>query len=288
MKKHTLGSVIALLLMLPATALAAPKSEISVSADGKVTIKNLHVVQVAGRSYFARAEWDDISLKMLVRTDANTKITKHFKGTAQYGDILQGHYLNVEGHLNSSSDTFDVVASSVQDVSLDSDVGTFSGTVTAVNTNANTLTLATKTDGVITVSLGNAPTITRGSLNLTLSLVGAGDKILAATGSYDFPTKTLTANGITIFQDPAQFTSRTFTGTFKSAEGTSLPTSLIVTINGKDYTVRLGKTSSVLTGGKKPVVLSRFVTGDPLRIYGKRVESLDPIIEAEVVRNTNL
>lgn len=288
MKKYLTVALLALILVTPQPTLAAPKSEISVTPEGKVIVKNARIVQAAGRSFFARAEWNDIFLRMLIRTDVNTKITKHFRGTAQYSEILEGHYVNFEGRLNSSSDTFDILASSVQDISLDSDLGTFSGTITSVNSTNNTFSLSTKSDGIITVSLSNSPTITKGALTLTPSLVHAGDKVLAVTGSYTFPTKTLVANGITLFQDPAQFAPQTFIGTFKATQSTTLPTTMTAVIDGKAYTVRLAAKTQILNTRKAPVLLTRFDAGDSIRIYGRKVESLDLIIDAEVVRNISL
>ncbi len=288
MKKFLFLAALSLILIGSSAVYAAgPKSELSIDTEGRVTIKNARIIQVAGKSFFARAEWNDIFLRVLIRTDDKTKISKRFKGSALYADIQEGHYLNVEGRLNTSSDTFDIVASSIQDLSLESDTGKFSGTISAINIPANTFTLATKEEGKITVSLAGA-TITKGSLMLKPDLLRVGDKVLAAVGSYTFPTKTLAAAGITIFQDPAQFISKTYVGKLISVQGTSLPTTLSVAIDGRDYVVQLSTTTEILNTAKKHVLLSRFLTGDPIRIYGKKVESLSNIIEAEVVRNINI
>lgn len=285
--QYILGILILISLGTTSVHAASLKSEISVNQDGKVVIKNAKIMQLAGKSFFARAEWNDIYLKFLIRTDDSTKITKRVKGTTNYSEIKEGHIVNVEGRLNTSSDNLDIVATAIQDLSLDSNVGTFSGTVIAVNPTANTFSLSTKAEGVITVAADSA-TITKGSLTITPAHIKIGDKVLSATGTYTFTTKTLAAGGVTLYQDPSQFAPKTVIGVLKSVSSTSVPTTLTVAIEGKIFTVNISAKTELLNNARKNAVLSRFVPGDSLRIYGSRIESLDLILNAEVVRNTTL
>ena len=59
-------------------------------------------------------------------------------------------------------------------------------------------------------------------------------------------------------------------------------------IDGKVYTVNLAQTTLVLNKVRSAALLSRFVVGDTVRIYGRIEEVDEPIIDAEILRNISL
>ena len=117
--------------------------------------------------------------------------------------------------------------------------------------------------------------------------ITAGDKILSVAGLYDYPSNTLTASNVEVFQSKTIFKPRNFEGTLKSISGTTLPVSLVVTVGSTDYTIYLNEKASVLKNNKKPTTLTRFVVGDTVRAYGSIRETNLTEIDAEIVRDTN-
>jgi hypothetical protein len=52
--------------------------------------------------------------------------------------------------------------------------------------------------------------------------------------------------------------------------------------------VNLSDKTLIMSANRNSALLNRFVAGDTIRLYGTREEIDDPVIDAEVVRNTNL
>ena len=111
--------------------------------------------------------------------------------------------------------------------------------------------------------------------------------MLSAPGTYDYPTNTLTASSVDVYQSKSIFTSRNFEGTLKSICGTALPAVLTVTVGGTDYTAYLPDKSAVLKSNKSATSLTRFVVGDTVRLYGKIRQANLTEIDADTVRDLN-
>ena len=70
--------------------------------------------------------------------------------------------------------------------------------------------------------------------------------------------------------------------------GTTLPTAIRVLIGKTSFWVNLGDKAIVLRKNRSKALLSRFIVGDRVRLYGAIREVDEAIIDAEIVRNLNL
>ena len=79
--------------------------------------------------------------------------------------------------------------------------------------------------------------------------------------------------------------AKVFEGTLKSVASTTLPTTLVVTIGGVDYTVNVAANISILNNLWLTTSLSNFHVADHIRLYGTVSGTT---ITASVVRDTSI
>ncbi len=288
--------IILLALAIPASAFAATASEIHINQDGKLTAKNVVVMQKSesGSTFFSRVAWGDIFLRLTVLSAPNgtaAKITKNNGGPAAYTDVKVGDILEVEGTLTPGAETLLVNATSVRDLSLNVETKNISGTIKTLNVSLNTLTLTDKKLGAITVV---APyNIQKGARTITVGELAVGDKILSASGNFDYSTKTFTASDMEVYQDKSVFKTQNFQGTLKSLSGTALPVSAVITVGKNpstglgagDYTVYLPASTKVMSKNKAVTTLQRYTVGDTVRFYGSIRPANLQEIDASSLRN---
>lgn len=284
-RKLVVSMVAGLCLLAPLSA-SALSSEIHFAADGTFSAKNILVYQKAGGNLFCRGTWDTAFIRFVVITSPSTVITKDHGERATAADIADKDIISVEGKLATGGDSIVVNASSIEDSSLQTSTKSLSGTVSKIDTASRTLTLATKDFGSVSVSVGGA-SITKGVRTITLGDISAGDKITAASGVYDYSTNTLTATSLEVYQDKTVFAPRNFQGTLKSISGTTLPVTLVVSAEGKDYTVYVPASGAVLKSSRAAASLSRFLAGDTVRFYGTVRPTNLSEVDAEVIRDLN-
>lgn len=278
----------ALLIAFALPARAAPASEIHINQDGKLTAKNVVVMQKSenGSAFFSRVAWGDIFLRLTVLTaqsGTTAKITKNNGGAATYADVKVGDILNVEGALAPGADTLLINATSVRDLSLNVESKTISGTIKTLNVSLNTFTLTDKKLGSITVV---APyNIQKGARVIAVGELAVGDKVLSASGAYDYAAKTFTAESMEVYQDKSVFKAQNFQGTLKSISGTTLPVTAVVTVGKNDYTVYLPASAKVMSKNKAATTLQRYTVGDTVRFYGGIRQINLQEIDAEILRN---
>lgn len=278
-------------------AFAAPVSEIHITPDGKFSAKNVVVMQKSesGTTFFGRVVWDAIFLRVTVLTAPGgvpAKITKNNGGAATAADVKVGDILSVDGVLAPGADSLLINATAVRDYSLNKEEKSFSGTVKSVDYSGS-FVLSDKTLGSVTVRIDSNTIITRGVRTISLGEMAAGDKVLSASGVYDFETKTLAAAELTVYQDKAVFAPKNFEGKLKSLSSTALPTTMVVTIAKSpasglaagDYTVYLAANTSVMSKNKAATTLQRFTVGDSVRFYGAVRQTNLFEVDAEIVRN---
>lgn len=288
--RYTYAALVFGALIVPAFALAAPASEIHINQDGKLTAKNVVVMQKSenGSTFFSRVAWGDIFLRLTVLAAPNgtaAKITKNNGGAATYADVQVGDTLNVEGTLSPGADTLLISATSVRDLSLNVESKNISGTIKTLNVALNTFTLTDKKLGSITVV---APyNIQKGARIVSPGELSVGDKILSASGSYDYATKTFTADSMEVYQDKAVFKAQNFQGTLKSLSGTTLPVTAAVTVGKNEYTVYLSAPAQVMSKNKAATTLQRYTVGDTVRFYGSIRQTNPQEIDADSIRNLN-
>lgn len=264
--------------------------ELHISDEGKVVIHGARVDQIAGNTFYTKLYWGQAFLRLLVRTDGNTKITKKFGEPINYAQISVGDYLTIEGEFYSGSSTLDVLAKNIKNWSQQTQEDQYSGTITARGSAENTFTFVTSQRGTITLAFSTTTTayITKGNLVINPAQLKVGDRVLSASGTYDHMSKTLNARSAKIHQDMSVFKPQNYEGTIKSVDGMTLPTTMIVRVGSKDYTVVLSGGTEVLNKNRGRVSLQRFIAGDRVRFYGTLRESDQGMIDAELVRNISL
>ena len=278
-----------LVLFMPITNLLAfSGSVVNITGDGVANISGAKVVQLAGSSFFTRLYWGDSFIRMLVKTNSNTKFFRATGEATSVSEISVGDMLDLSGVLESGSDAFTLVVDTVKNSSVQKKQSIFSGKVTVVDLTNNVFTMNTVKNGVINVKVTTNTKFLKGLRMLDLQHLKAGDTVSKTAGDYDLPTKTLTAESVITYIDMNLFKPQNYEGTLISISSNSLPTTIKVLINKVEYTVNLNDKSQVLSKNRNVTVLSRFVVGDKVRFYGSMREVDDPIIDADIIRNLNL
>lgn len=280
---------VALLAFGATAAFAASPSDIHIKPDGTFSATNVIVYQKAGTSnFFSRVTWGDAYVRVTVLAGKDTVITKAHGEPATVGDIREKDVLDVEGKLSAGEGALTISAARIRDTSLQVESKTLSGTVVSVNAKDSSIILSNQMFGATTtVLLSTSTTIQKGVRTIGLGDVSAGDKILSASGSYDYPKNAFTAGSVEVYQDKNMFTPRNFQGTLKSISSTALPATLTVEVGGADYTVYAAAGSSILNNRRQPATLSRFVVGDTVRFWGGIRQTDFGEIDAEIVRDLN-
>ena len=271
---------------LPARAANTP-SEISIKPDGTFFATNVVVMQKsekAGTNLFSRVTWGNVFLRVTILA-SSAKITKNNGGSAAVEDIQVGDILSVKGTLAPGADSLVINALEVRDLSLNVESKNISGAIKTLNVSLNNFTLTDKKLGAITVV---APyNIQKGARTISIGELAVGDKVLSASGAFDYSTKTFTASDMEVYQDKSVFKSQNFQGALKSISGTALPTSAVITVGKTDYTVYLPASAKVMSKNKALTTLRRFTTGDTVRFYGAVRQVNLQEIDAGLIRNLN-
>lgn len=287
-------------------SVGAGRPEVHIKQDGMMTMRGAKVDQIVGTTFFLQLKWGQLPMRFTMKTDTKTEVRKRYGGAAAVAQIKVGDYLDAEGDFFVGSDFFGLTAKNVKDWSLQEEREMFSGTIVEISPDA-TFTLRTPPGKIILVrpatpnqssqnsdATGQATTtIRKGSVSIPWSRLMKGDTVPLANGVYDYAKNTLTAGELIIFQPKTAFAARNYEGVLKYIEVPRLPTSLTVTAEGADYTVRLTEKTAVQRKNRAPAEIARFVAGDTVRFYGALREEEktlrdELIVDAEVVRNLNL
>lgn len=262
--------------------------EVHISDDGKVTVQGAEVIQIAGTTFYTRVTVLGSMIRFVIKTDNNTALSRRFGGDISSADIRVGDFLSIEGTLEATYNSLSVKAQTVKDWSIEKETNRFSGTVVSISPALDSFSLLTKDRGAVSVLISSSTSITKGVRTIGVAELAPKDKILDVDGVYSNIEKTLEAHNISVYQDPKVFAPRNFEGTLVQIGGVAPPTTLTLSVGGKEYTVSVPFATSILSKNKKPTVLSRFVTGDTIRVYGAIRQSNLSIIDIEVIRNLNL
>lgn len=263
-------------------------SEVHITNDGKALFTRVKVMQIAGSTLFTRLYWGDAFVRMIIKTNSKTKILRATNELTTIKEFSVGDFLDIDGELESGGDSLTLIASKIKNSSLERAQTSVSGAVKSVLPAENKITVDTPSYGLITINIGTSTALIKGSRNIGITNVKAGDKISSALGDYDFKTKILTAKAVTVYVNIKIFEPKVHIGTLSALNETKLPAAITVLIGGIEYSVKIPATAEVLNTARQKTNLSRFEAGDTVRIYGKIVESDEPVIDAEVVRNISL
>lgn len=286
MKRKILTTLV-LLFFSPTMIAQAVSSEIHVTKDGRAAVSSAKVMQIAGNTFYSRLYWGDAFVRMTIKTNSATKFLRAGGEATTIAEINDGDLLDASGELQSQSDTLTLMASSVKNSSVQKEQTTLSGNVKSVDLLNRKFTLYSKERGEVTVNISTSTQFTKGNRTLDLEHVHVGDRITKTSGDYDIPTKTLATQSVVTYVDSTLFKPRNFIG--KLTKTPSLTdTSIKVTVGEVAFTVIIGDKTTILRNNKGTTTLQRFIAGDSIRLYGTRREADDPVIDAEIIRNTNL
>jgi len=301
MKKYLFASSIVLLITTGQVAMAATASttpnvlqnivnaderaEIVINKDGLVTLRNLKISQLAGTTLFTKLYWGDMFLRLTIKTNDKTKIYRRYGEPTTLKELNVDDYLNVDGSLEASGNSFNVIAKEIADLTVLKQTGTtLSGNIGKI-TDDKTFVLFSPNYGPVTVKMSSGASIIKGTLNTPLSSLKAGEKVMSASGEYNHADKTLSAAAVTVYIDLKQFEPKNYEGKIAEVVSDSL---MKVRVAGKDYDLKIDEKTSFLNKSRNSISFKRFVAGDDIKFYGATSESAPTTIVAEVVRNLSL
>lgn len=276
------------IFFLPSVALALENGEIRITKEGKVSINNAYVFQVAGTNFYTRVYWRDVFLRVTIVTSSKTKVNKKHGEVSTVEDIKEGDYLDVEGEFPGSTDSFIISAASIVDNALEKESLTVKGTITGTSPDSDEFKMKTSRGTIISVTVSGA-TMKKGIIPITVSGMKIGDTVTSVSGTYDYANKVLSASNVQIYQTPSAFVPHNFQGKIKSISGTGLPAQIVVGLTKKDYTVNISANTKLLNKAGATIILPRFLVGDTVRFYGAvREDNLDQVDNVEIFRDLSL
>lgn len=287
--KKSLGFILVLGFLLPFSPISAfSGSEVHISKDGSLSVTAAKVMQLAGKTFFMRLYWGDAFVRFTVKTGIQTKFLRATGELTNLSEINVGDYLDITGQLESGSDILSVIATTITNSSVQKEQASFSGKISSIDSGLTQFSLVTKNAGQVTIATDGNTVFTKGSRTLDFAHLKVGDTITKTAGDYNLPTKTLQATTVKTYVDPAFYLPKTVEGKLVEVISATAPFSIKVNISGVVYLVNLNDKTQILNKNRAAVVLNRFVVGDNIRVFGTVREIDDPVIDAEVVRNTNL
>jgi uncharacterized membrane protein len=284
MMKIILATVI---FLLPIQALAL-SSEVHIYKDGKVSMKGVKVMQLAGPTFFTRLYWGDAFVRLTVKTNSGTVFYRATGEKTTLSEVAVEDILDLEGELEPGGSALVIIPKTVKNTSVVKEQSVLSGKVTSIDINKNSFTLESKSRGEVSVNLLDNSHFIKGNRNIDLNRLKIGDDITKVDGDYDYSNKSIKAQRVVAYVDLKTFEPKVHIGNLTAIGGTNLPTELSVNISGSNYKVNLRKDASMLNKAWGRTSLSRFVVGDTIRIWGAIREVDELIIDAEVVRNLNI
>ena len=158
-------------------------------------IRNAEVVSVSGSTIVAKTAWGSTSVIWTVETTGSTQFYPDNGSRAVLKAIRAGHFVNITGVLDISSERPTIHASVVRDTALVKDGATVVGIVISTDVPAKTVTLKTS-NGTTTIAVDSGSVITRDGDPVPLREIKVGENI-RAFGSLNLITKVLVADKIT-------------------------------------------------------------------------------------------
>lgn len=260
--------------------------ELHIDSQGNIRAGQVKVMLIAGTSIYVRYYVGLAFLRILLKTDTNTKILRKFGDEIPFSQIAVGDILNVEGKIESGADSLTIISNKLVDFSNQKEISSFQGTISGTGTTSGSFILNTK-KGPITIVTGTTTQIKKGNRIITSNLVRNGDTVTDVVGTFDHATNTIDANVVVIYINKNIFIPRNFEGTLTAITST-VPPALLMKIEGKEYSVVLSASTPILNKARTSVSIKRYLEGDTVRIYGAIREAEEPIIDAQIVRNISL
>ncbi|MDO8492069.1 MAG: hypothetical protein Q7S34_00315 [bacterium] len=288
MRKIFISNFLFLVVCLPFTANAFSGSEVHITKDGSANISGAKVMQIAGQTFFTRLYWGDAFVRLTVKGTSKTKVLRGTGELTTFAEIKENDLLDLVGTLESGGDTLSLIPRQIKNSSVQKEQKTLFGKVVSIDLPNSRFALDTKGDGLVTVLVGTSTQFFKGSRTIDLNRLKVNDKITKLSGDYDYKTKTIPADAVSVYFDTKLLKPKIYIGTLESISNTNLPTSFPITIGKTKYLIELSASTSVLNKNRSSINLSRFEVGDTIRIYGSLREADELIIDAEVVRNISI
>jgi hypothetical protein len=191
-------------------------------------------------------------------------------------NLLQAHAkgTTLEVHI---SDAGNVLVRGAKVVSVN-------GSTVNASTTWNNVTLSW---AVMTNSSTNL--VQRAGKNTGIGTIAAGD-IISFNGAIASGTAGLFSVNAKTVKDwtlaASEKSQSTVQGKVKTAATGAIPTSFVLTVNAKDYTVRVTSATSIMNILRRAADLSKIKAGDTVRVYG--TVNTDMTIDASVVRDISI
>ncbi|MDO8482637.1 MAG: hypothetical protein Q7S86_02350, partial [bacterium] len=259
------------------------KLEIHISDDGMALVRGAKVTAIAGNVISASTVWGSTSLLWTIQSDSATNVIRRSGGQSNLSEISIGDFVSFQGKLVTTSGNLTVNAKILKNWSVQKKNVSFIGKVLSLG--ANSFVLSADEHGQVTVNTASA-VITKNDAAVTLAVINIGDKVMAK-GLFDETLRVLSADKVKVYVDKAS-EQHVFEGKLKAIAGTTLPTSITLTLgddDNKDVTVNIPAGISIVGRFYLTVSLSDFKVGDKVRVWGLREGTT---IDATVVRNVNL
>ncbi len=255
--------------------------EVHIFNDGKVLVRGAKVTGVSGRVISANTILGSVKLEWAINTDSsNAKFIRKFGGVSDISEVSVGDLISFHGQLVTTiASPFTVNADVVKDWSIQKKEGNVNGTVKSVDSAGKKFVVSSEDKGDVTVLVASSTVIKMGDEAGVFSDITVGAK-LSARGVLNTISKEISATGIKIHIKDKEKT--VMGGALKSIAGTTAPTTLVMTSEGKDYTVKISGDTSILSASWLRVALSSFVVGDKIQVYG--LMNADMTIDATVLK----
>lgn len=260
--------------------------EVHITERGNVLVRGAKVTAISGNTISASTAWGGASMAWNVVTDGNTQFIRRAGGKSSISEISVGDFVSFQGALQTSvTSPFTVQAKIVRDWSIQKQNATFSGTVQSVDSVSQSFVLSSENRGNVTVFVSTSTKVEKGGVSGVFSDIVAGVKA-TVSGLYNNLTSRIDADKVQIRVEKPQ--PITVEGKIKTPPAsTSAPTTMVVTMKDKDYTVSIASDTSVLNVFWLRIPLSSLKAGDNIRIYGL-VNSASSTIDATVIRDTSV
>lgn len=264
-------------------------SDIKIDSSGNISAQNVKIILFAGNTIYGRLFWEEASIKMTIKTEKASSVTKKYGEPLTVAEMKVGDRINIEGYLENGTDNLTLFAKTIKNLSNEKEAGRFSGVILGKAPNTTGFILKTDAGETITLLMNSSIIVEKGTKKLGLYDIKTGDRVLEVEGVFNHANKTLDTSRIKIYIDMKAFLAKNYQGVLKSLAGTELPTTATVTVDGNDYTVKLMSNAAVMNNKRASTRLSRFVIGDNVRFYGAIPEGDDlKYVIGEVIRNLDL
>lgn len=265
MLKYSLSGLVAVLILVPTLTLARDSdtrpikvnagfqlgqlkrnltTEVQVALSGKVTAVNgstLTITVSNGTTYAVDA--------------SQAKLIRRFGGSMTVSDVQVNDQIYVQGTLTGTA----IKARAIQDNSLQTRNGSFTGTIQSIS--GSSLVLQTQNKGMQTVMFTSATKIMRGNVSATWSNLAAGNTI-RVEGVWNSTNNNVAASKIQIVVKSEEVRMN---GTVTNVNGNTLT---MTGSDGKTYTVDATQTK---VAGRSffGTDLTKIKVGDAVQAWGK-------------------